>query len=109
MPRVRRSRRASNAASRACWGNQMPSLLFPVALTMLVLAAVLTFVRLVMGPTLPDRVIALDLIGVVMVCLLVVTAGRTGEEAFLDVAMVVALVSFIGTVAYARYIERVRS
>jgi len=87
----------------------MPGISFTVALTMLAVAAGLTFVRVVKGPTLPDRVIAIDLIGVLMVCLLVVTAGMTGEQSFLDVAMVVALISFVGTVAYARYIERERS
>ncbi len=80
----------------------LPSL----ALTMLVVAAALTFVRLAKGPTLPDRVIAIDLIGVLMVCVLVVMAGVTAQQAFLDVAIVVALISFVGTVAYARYIER---
>jgi multicomponent Na+:H+ antiporter subunit F len=80
-----------------------------IALAMLTLAAGLTFIRLVKGPTLPDRVIAIDLIGVLMVCVLAVMAGLTAEAAFLDVAMVVALISFVGTVAYARYIERERS
>lgn len=80
-----------------------------VALTVLAVAAGITFIRLLKGPTLPDRVIAIDLIGVLMVCLLVVTAAATGEQAFLDVAMVVALISFVGTVAYSRYIERSRS
>jgi len=79
-----------------------------VALTMLAVAAALTFIRLAKGPTLPDRVIAIDLIGVVLMCLLVVMAGVTAQQAFLDVAMVVALISFVGTVAYARYIERER-
>jgi multicomponent Na+:H+ antiporter subunit F len=51
-------------------------------------------------------VIAIDLIGVLMVCVLVVMAGVTAQPAFIDVAMVVALISFVGTVAYARYIER---
>jgi multicomponent Na+:H+ antiporter subunit F len=60
------------------------------------------------GPSLPDRVIAVDLIGVLMVCLLVVTASATAQQALLDVAMVVALISFVGTVAYAQYIERSR-
>jgi len=69
-------------------------------------AAGLTFIRLAKGPTLPDRVIAVDLIGVLLVCLLVVTAGLTAQQTFLDVAMVVALISFVGTVAYAQYIER---
>jgi multicomponent Na+:H+ antiporter subunit F len=80
-----------------------------IALAMLALAAALAFIRVVRGPTLPDRVIAVDLIGVLMVCLLVVTAGATAQQAFLDVAIVVALISFVGTVAYARYIERSRS
>ena len=84
----------------------MTDLPFVIALTMLVVAAGLTFVRLVKGPTLPDRVIAIDLIGVLLVCLLVLMAGSTAQGAFLDVAMVVALISFVGTVAYARYIER---
>jgi multicomponent Na+:H+ antiporter subunit F len=79
------------------------------ALTMLAVAAALTFVRLTKGPTLPDRVIAIDLIGVLLVCMLVVIAGLTAQQAFLDVAIVVALISFVGTVAYARYIERERS
>jgi len=80
-----------------------------IASTMLAVAAGMTFIRLVKGPSLPDRVIALDLIGVLMVCLLVVTASATQQQALLDVAMVVALVSFVGTVAYARFIERSRS
>jgi multicomponent Na+:H+ antiporter subunit F len=86
----------------------MPNVSF-VALSMLAAAAGLTFIRLVKGPTLPDRVIAIDLIGVLFVCVLVVTAGSTAEQALLDVAMVIALISFVGTVAYARYIERERS
>ncbi len=77
-----------------------------IALTMLAVAAGLTFIRLLKGPTLPDRVVAIDLIGVLMVCILVVTAAATEQQAFLDVGMVVALISFVGTVAYSRYIER---
>jgi multicomponent Na+:H+ antiporter subunit F len=76
-----------------------------VALTMLAAAAGLTFIRLIKGPSLPDRVVAIDLIGVLMVCILVVAAAATEQQALLDVGMVVALISFVGTVAYARYIE----
>ena len=86
-----------------------PTASLAVALAMLAVAAGLTFIRLLRGPTLPDRVIAIDLIGVLMVCLLVVTAAATAQQAFLDVAMVVALISFVGTVAYSRYIERSQS
>jgi len=87
----------------------MPSIPFVIALTMLAVAACVTFVRLAKGPTLPDRVIAIDLIGVLLVCLLVVEAGLTAQQAFLDVAIVIALISFVGTVAYAQYIERTGS
>ena len=85
---------------------QMTNVPVLIVLTMLAVAAGLTFIRLAKGPTLPDRVIAIDLIGVLLVCLLVMMAGVTAQQAFLDVAMVVALISFVGTVAYARYIER---
>jgi multicomponent Na+:H+ antiporter subunit F len=80
-----------------------------VALTLLAAAAVLAFVRLARGPTLPDRVVAIDLIGVLIVCTLAVTGSSSGQRAFLDVAIVMALISFVGTVAYAQYLQRGRS
>lgn len=87
----------------------MLTLTSAAALTVLGIAAVLTFFRLLIGPTVPDRVIAIDLIGVLIVCALVVSAGATADQAYLDVAIVLALISFVGTVAYARYVERVQS
>jgi multicomponent Na+:H+ antiporter subunit F len=77
-----------------------------VAQSMLAAAAALALLRVVRGPTLPDRVVALDLLGVIVVGFIVVYTALSGEKAFLDAALVVALVSFIGTVAYARYVER---
>jgi multicomponent Na+:H+ antiporter subunit F len=84
----------------------MLNVVMPLTLALLALAAIFSLVRVLRGPTVPDRVISLDLIGVLIVGLTVVTAAATGEHAFLDVAMVIALVSFVGTVAYARYVER---
>jgi multicomponent Na+:H+ antiporter subunit F len=78
------------------------------ALGMLSLGAICAFVRLLRGPTLPDKVIAIDLIGVLIVCTLVVIAAGGGGAVFLDVAIFIALISFVGTVAYARYVERER-
>ena len=69
-------------------------------------ALIVSFIRLVKGPTLPDRVVAMDLIGVLVVGLIVVLAGRSGVRATLDAAIVIALVGFLGTIAYATYIER---
>jgi multicomponent Na+:H+ antiporter subunit F len=84
----------------------MPELILSISLSILSVAAVLSFIRMLRGPTLPDRVVSFDLVGVLIVGIAIVTAAITREQAFLDVAMVIALVSFVGTVAYARYIER---
>jgi multicomponent Na+:H+ antiporter subunit F len=77
-----------------------------LALATLSVALLIAVVRVVKGPTLPDRVVAMDLIGVLVVGLIVVLAAATHERAMLDAAIVVALVGFVGTVAYATYVER---
>jgi multicomponent Na+:H+ antiporter subunit F len=84
----------------------MLDLFLDVAAGLLSVAGLIAVFRVLGGPTLPDRVVALDLIGVIVVCFAVVSAAATGSAWFLDVAIVVALVSFVGTIAYAKYIER---
>ena len=69
-------------------------------------ALVVAFVRLVKGPTLPDRIVAMDLFGVLVVGVIVVLAGWSGVRATLDAAIVIALIGFLGTIAYATYVER---
>ena len=66
----------------------------------------LAIARLAKGPTLPDRVVALDLITVAIVSFCGLAAIRSGDTAFLDVALVLALVGFLATVALARFAER---
>jgi multicomponent Na+:H+ antiporter subunit F len=77
-----------------------------LSLVMLGLAVLVSFVRLVKGPTLPDRIVAMDLLGVLVVGVIVVLAGSTRVQATLDAAIVIALIGFLGTVAYATYVER---
>ena len=77
-----------------------------VSLATIGIALVVSFVRLAKGPTLPDRVVAMDLIGILVVGLIVVLAGWTGVRATLDAAVVIALIGFVGTVAYATYVQR---
>lgn len=76
------------------------------ALVTLGLALLIAAARLVRGPTLPDRIVAMDLIGVLVVGLIVVLAASTQVRATLDAAIVIALIGFVGTVAYAAYVER---
>ncbi len=83
-----------------------PDLLVDMAIVMISAALFISFFRVVRGPTLPDRVVAVDLIGVSAVCLMVVGATDSRELAFLDAAVVIALLGFLGTIAYARYAER---
>ena len=76
------------------------------ALVTLAVAVLMAVVRLIRGPTLPDRVVAMDLIGVLVVGLIVVLAASTRVRATLDAAIVIALIAFVATIAYATYIER---
>ena len=84
----------------------MMDLMTGAALAMVALALFLAFVRLVRGPTLPDRVVALDLMGVLAVGMIAAYAVATDQPVLLDPATVLALVGFLGTVAFARYLER---
>jgi multicomponent Na+:H+ antiporter subunit F len=77
-----------------------------VVLPLLWVASGLSFVRLLRGPSLPDRVVALDLMSTTGIAICAVYALLTGWNAFLDVALVVGLIGFLGTVAFAHYIER---
>jgi multicomponent Na+:H+ antiporter subunit F len=73
---------------------------------MLVLALILAFIRLVRGPSLPDRVVALDLITLEVIGLIAVFIVANDQPLFLDAAIVLAIIAFVGTVAFARYLER---
>jgi multicomponent Na+:H+ antiporter subunit F len=76
------------------------------ALVTLAAAILVAVVRLVRGPTLPDRVVAMDLIGILVVGLIIVLAASSGVHATLDAAIVIALVAFVATIAYATYVEK---
>ena len=77
-----------------------------LALVVLGVALLVAVTRLVKGPTLPDRIVAMDLVGVLVVGLIVVLAASTEVRATLDAAIVIALIGFVGTVAYATYVQR---
>lgn len=70
------------------------------------LAILLVVFRLLRGPTLPDRVVALDMIATLAAGAIAVYAIREREPVFLFVAVVLALVVFVGTVAFAFYLEK---
>ena len=95
----------SVAGEEAGWRMQ-PEMLTRAAMTMIAAALFISLFRVVRGPTLVDRVVGVDLIGVSAVCMMVLAAKASAEAAFLDTAVVIALLGFLATVAYARYAER---
>ncbi len=77
-----------------------------VILPMLGLSVVLTFIRLLRGPTVADRVIALDLLTVIGVGIIAAYSIGTNEVAFLDIGVLLAVLGFLATIAFAYYIEK---
>ena len=81
-----------------------------LVLTVLFLIGALlaTVYRLLRGPTLADRVVALDLLSVLLVVFLGVFKFVSGVDAYMYVAISLALIAFLATVAFAHYIDRTR-
>ena len=75
-----------------------------IALVLLGLALLISVIRIVIGPTLGDRVLALDLMTVVAMGFVGTIAIRTGQFLYLDIAIALALLGFLATIAFARYV-----
>jgi multicomponent Na+:H+ antiporter subunit F len=82
------------------------NLLFSIATGIVLVSMIMATIRLLVGPTGPDRAVALDALTIISVSLMAVIALGAGRSIYLDVALVYALVSFLGVVALARYLER---
>ena len=80
--------------------------ILPIALGCVMVSLLLTIYRLLVGPTLADRVVSLDMLALLGITLIGIIAVKTEEYAYLDVAIALALVGFLATVAFARYIGR---
>jgi len=79
-----------------------------VLLALLAMAMLPALFRLARGPDLTDRVVALDLISMIAVAISALYATAYDAPVFLDVAILMALITFVGTIAFAHYIERRR-
>ncbi len=75
-----------------------------ISLGMLIVAFLLTIVRIVKGPTLPDRILALDMLVAVGIGFIAVIGIKTGFFLYIDVAIALGLIGFLATVAFARYV-----
>jgi multicomponent Na+:H+ antiporter subunit F len=76
-----------------------------LSLTFMVLAIVPCIYRIIKGPSIPDRVIALDAMTTVIVVMLGIYSFDQGSVFFMDVALVLSIISFVGTVTVAKYLD----
>jgi multicomponent Na+:H+ antiporter subunit F len=75
-----------------------------IALALLTVSFLITVWRVIKGPTLPDRVLALDMLVAVAIGFTAVIAVRTGFTLYVDIAIALGLVGFLATVAFARFV-----
>ena len=75
-----------------------------ISILLVMVAMILTLIRLLKGPSLPDRVISLDLIASLTIGVIAAYAILTQQPVYLDAAVLMAMVTFLGTVAIARYL-----
>ncbi len=82
------------------------NIILSVVLVVLVASAILVLYRFIKGPTLPDRVTAIDLITTMVIAIIVVFSILWDSPNFFDVAMVLSLISFLGSISYAFYLTK---
>ena len=84
----------------------MAEILFLAAAVIALAAMGLSLIRVIIGPTKSDRAVGLDAMTIISIALFAYIAFAAGRVIYLDVGMLYALVSFLGVVALARYLER---
>ncbi|AJY73955.1 Na(+)/H(+) antiporter subunit F1 [Paenibacillus beijingensis] len=84
----------------------MLSNLLLASLILLSLAVLGCLYRLIKGPSMADRIAALDTIGVILLSMIAVICMLFQTRAYFDIILVIGILTFIGTTAFARYIER---
>jgi multicomponent K+:H+ antiporter subunit F len=84
----------------------MLNTVIPVAFTLVALAVAMNFWRLFIGPSLPDRILALDTLYVNTIALLVLLGIHLGSTLYFEAALLIAMLGFIATVALCKYLLR---
>lgn len=76
------------------------------AMAMLIVALILSLLRMIKGPSLPDKVVSLDLAGTITIGIVVVYIFLRGEVVYIDVVFIISLLLFFGTVMIAKYLKK---
>ncbi len=83
--------------------------LYYIILPVLAVSVLLLFVRFLRGPSISDRVVSLDLLITTGIGIIAVYSIITDQPTFLDIAMILGLIAFLGTVAFSFYLEKERN
>ncbi len=78
---------------------------FLISMIILLISILIAAIRLILGPTVPDRVVGLDTINTLVIVLMILFGAYYREIIYIDVAIVYALLSFVTTILIAKYLE----
>ncbi|HLS60293.1 MAG TPA: Na(+)/H(+) antiporter subunit F1 [Virgibacillus sp.] len=70
------------------------------------IAIAITFIRIILGPSFSDRVIAMDVIGVNLISAIAIISILYHTKAFLEVILILGILAFISTIAFSKFLER---
>ncbi|MGN7410114.1 Na(+)/H(+) antiporter subunit F1 [Sporosarcina sp. SAFN-010] len=77
-----------------------------ISVVLFAITIAIAVLRLIIGPSMPDRVIAMDVVGVNLIAMIGVVSVVYGTKAYLEVILILGILSFISTIAFSKYIER---
>jgi multisubunit Na+/H+ antiporter MnhF subunit len=77
-----------------------------IAIVILSFCSVMAMIRFIKGPTLPDRVTAFDLFAAIVISIIAIYSVISGNTAFMDVAILLSLITFLGSMSFAYFLFR---
>jgi multicomponent K+:H+ antiporter subunit F len=84
----------------------MLEIAIPIAFTLVSIALALSLLRLIIGPDVPDRILALDTLYINTIALLILFGLYLGSALYFEAALLIAVMGFVGTVALSKYLLR---
>ncbi|MEH7661855.1 Na(+)/H(+) antiporter subunit F1 [Bacillus velezensis] len=84
----------------------MFTFILQLSLGIMAVSTLLYVIRVIKGPTIPDRVVALDGIGINLIAMTALVSILLNTSAFLDIILLLGILSFIGTIAFAKFLEK---
>lgn len=84
----------------------MIKMILLISLVLFGIAILITFLRIILGPTFPDRIIAMDVVGVNLISAIAIVSILFNSIFFYDVILVLGILAFISTISFSKFLER---